>query len=148
MYKHRLKRDESPARVRRRRSAGFATAGINFIKCKNIFSSLSKIDTHVRYNDATMDEWPGAVRARRDNVPGRGVAMRIVSSVTRILVYIVIIILGVLALAAPYALEYYEFEASTRLSFLRAAEEKRSLGISPARRCPASLSTPGVCLLR
>lgn len=61
-----------------------------------------------------MDEWPGAVRARRDNVPGRGVAMRIVSSVTRILVYIVIIILGVLALAAPYALEYYEFEASTQ----------------------------------
>ena len=56
----------------------------------------------------------GAVRARRDNVPGRGVAMRIVSSVTRILVYIVIIILGVLALAAPYALEYYEFEASTQ----------------------------------
>ena len=97
-----------------RRSAGFATAEINFIKCKNIFSSLSKIDTHVRYNDATMDEWPGAVRARRDNVPGRGVAMRIVSSVTRILVYIVIIILGVLALAAPYALEYYEFEASTQ----------------------------------
>ena len=40
--------------------------------------------------------------------------MRIVSSVTRILVYIVIIILGVLALAAPYALEYYEFEASTQ----------------------------------
>lgn len=56
----------------------------------------------------------GAVRARRDNVPGRGVTMRIVSSVTRILVYIVIIILGVLALAAPYALEYYEFEASTQ----------------------------------
>ena len=97
-----------------RRSAGFATAGINFIKCKNIFLSLSKIDTHVRYNDATMVEWPGAVRARRDNVPGRGVTMRIVSSVTRILVYIVIIILGVLALAAPYALEYYEFEASTQ----------------------------------
>ena len=61
-----------------------------------------------------MVEWPGAVRARRDNVPGRGVTMRIVSSVTRILVYIVIIILGVLALAAPYALEYYEFEASTQ----------------------------------
>ena len=61
-----------------------------------------------------MDEWPGAVRARRDNVPGRGATMRIVSSVTRILVYIVIIILGVLALAAPYALEYYEFEASTQ----------------------------------
>lgn len=61
-----------------------------------------------------MVEWPGAVRARRDNVPGRGVAMRIVSSVTRILVYIVIIILGVLALAAPYALEYYEFGASTQ----------------------------------
>ena len=40
--------------------------------------------------------------------------MRIVSSVTRILVYIVIIILGVLALAAPYALEYYEFGASTQ----------------------------------
>ena len=54
------------------------------------------------------------MRARRDNVPGRGVTMRIVSSVTRILVYIVIIILGVLALAAPYALEYYEFEASTQ----------------------------------
>lgn len=61
-----------------------------------------------------MVEWPGAVRARRDNVPGRGATMRIVSSVTRILVYIVIIILGVLALAAPYALEYYEFEASTQ----------------------------------
>ena len=61
-----------------------------------------------------MVEWPGAVRARRDNVPGRGVGMKIVSSVTRILVYIVIIILGVLALAAPYALEYYEFEASTQ----------------------------------
>ena len=61
-----------------------------------------------------MVEWPGAVRARRDNVPGRGVTMRIVSSVTRILVYIVIIILGVLALVAPYALEYYEFEASTQ----------------------------------
>ena len=40
--------------------------------------------------------------------------MRVVSSVTRILVYIVIIILGVLALAAPYALEYYEFGASTQ----------------------------------
>ncbi len=61
-----------------------------------------------------MVEWPGAVRARRDNVPGRGATMRIVSSVTRVLVYIVIIILGVLALAAPYALEYYEFEASTQ----------------------------------
>ena len=61
-----------------------------------------------------MVEWPGAVRARRDNVPGRGATMRIVSSVTRILVYIVIIILGVLALAAPYALEYYEFGASTQ----------------------------------
>lgn len=62
-----------------------------------------------------MVEWPGAVRARRDNVPGRGgVTMRIVSSVTSVLVYIVIIILGVLALAAPYALEYYEFEASAQ----------------------------------
>ena len=68
----------------------------------------------MRYNDATMVEWPGAVRARRDNVPGRGVTMRVVSSVTRILVYIVIIILGVLALVAPYALEYYEFGASTQ----------------------------------
>lgn len=46
--------------------------------------------------------------------PAGGVTMRIVSSVTRILVYIVIIILGVLALAAPYALEYYELEASTQ----------------------------------
>lgn len=109
-----LKRGGAQAVIWGRRSAGFATAEINFIKCKNIFSSLSKIDTHVRYNDATMDGWPGAVRARRDNVPGRGVTMRIVSSVTRILVYIVIIILGVLALAAPYALEYYEFEASTQ----------------------------------
>lgn len=68
----------------------------------------------MRYNDATVVEWPGAVRARCDNEPGRGVTMRIVSSVTSILVYIVIIILGVLALAAPYALEYYEFEASTQ----------------------------------